>query len=441
MLSPDQAVRRLLDSLPRPARLLVAVSGGSDSLGLLTLLAELCSDPAAQGIFLFAATIDHGLRPDSAAEAAAVGYFCNDRGIPHLVRSWAGAKPSSGVSAAAREARYELLTAVADELDATLILTGHTLDDQRETVVMRATRNDGADNPGLSGMARLVLLGRRRWLARPFLSTQRADIRAALVERGIAWIDDPSNINPASERVRVRQALAAEALSVSVEIEEAGRRRQRLAEGAADLVRRHATMAQGVLVRLDREVLDAEPEHLRHGLSALAAVLGGRDHGLRHESLGRVSDFLAQRLPGRMTAGRVIFDLRRDGLYLQRENRGLPQIAVPAGTEAVWDGRYRIRNVGRDSMQVRAVPVDDRDAERLFPHVPPSIGRRAMSVMPDLRVFGDAASPEGFHAAPVIAPYERFLPVFEFDLAREIAVLLACDEIPRPPIHVCDRKS
>ncbi len=441
MLSPEQAVRRLLHSLTRPARLLVAVSGGSDSLGLLTFLHDILGGPSADGVCLFAATVDHGLRPESAAEALYVASFCKSRGIPHEIRCWQGSKPKTGVSAAAREARYALLIALADELDATAILTGHTFDDQRETVAMRSVRGDDPDNLGLAGMAAQVLLQRRRWLVRPMLSTRRAEIRTALVAREIPWIDDPSNTDVHYERARMRQALAAEAVSVSLEIEAAGLRRTRLSDAVAQILRDHVNLRQGVLARIDPDGLaSAQPDVLRHLLGTLAAVLGGREYAFRRDTGDRLADFVASGALGRITAGRVIFDRRREGLFLQRENRGLPQIDIPPGQEAIWDGRYRVRNLNSDVLHVAPLPADRERAVMLFPDTPPSIAMRAMSVLPHIAGGKTDVSPL-FSMEPILAPFDRFLPQFDIMLAREIGILLGCDAFPPAPVDDSDRKS
>jgi tRNA(Ile)-lysidine synthase len=442
MLSPDQAIRHLVQSLHSSARLLVAVSGGSDSLGLLALLADALGSASADGPKLFAATIDHGLRAESAREAQAVAAFCQSRNIAHNIRRWEGEKPRTGLSAAARAARYRLLMEIADAVDATVILTGHTFDDQRETVAMRAARRDDEDSLGLAGMADQVLLQRRRWLLRPFLSTRRADIRLALEVLGLSWIDDPSNADPHYERVRMRQALASEAVSVAQEIGEAGRRRRRLSQEAAWLLHCHATLRQGVLAHITPAGL-AEPEQtLRHALSAFAAVLGGRDHGPKTDSIERIMTFLGSDLPGRITAGRVIFDRRREGLYLQRENRGLPLVVVAPGQEIIWDGRFRLRNGTTGPVRVSPRVPDRSEAQRLFQDVPPSVAMRAMSMMPRMEAAGgDGTITDALYFTAVMAPFEDFLPEFDVELAREIGVLAGCDTFPLPPFQTSERKS
>ncbi len=116
---------------------------------------------------------------------------------------------------------------------------------------MRAARSKDEGNSGLAGMAQAVLLDRRRWLLRPFLPTRRADIRAFLTKEGQGWIDDPSNVDPHYERVRVRGRLARESPFDAAAQAAAAVRRTALSDEAARLVREHVTIAQGVLAHLD----------------------------------------------------------------------------------------------------------------------------------------------------------------------------------------------
>jgi tRNA(Ile)-lysidine synthase len=185
-------------------RILVAVSGGSDSKGLLLALNEAIEASDPNRFSLAACTVDHALRPESAAEAKGVAAFCASIGVPHLIKRWNGPKPLTGIQAAAREARYRLLADAAERLGAGCIVTGHTSDDQRETILMRMQRAQG---PGASGMASATLYDRRIWVLRPFLDLDRASIRAYLATRDVTWFDDPSNAHPTFERVCVRAEL------------------------------------------------------------------------------------------------------------------------------------------------------------------------------------------------------------------------------------------
>ena len=163
----------------------VAVSGGSDSIGLLVFLLEHLGEPSR----LVAITVDHGLRAESADEARRVADFCVKLGLRHIVRKWEGAKPQTGIQAAAREARYRLLGDTALEIGACMVVTGHTEDDQLETIAMRAQRGAG---PGLAGIAPGTLSlggdGRMVWFARPFLkSCQKAKITSSWLRPRRQW--------------------------------------------------------------------------------------------------------------------------------------------------------------------------------------------------------------------------------------------------------------
>jgi tRNA(Ile)-lysidine synthase len=445
-LSPEQAAERLIADLARPARLLVAISGGSDSCGLLVALSK--TNFPGSGLSLFAATIDHGLRPGSADEAHAVAALCGRLGIPHFIRRWEGDKPRTGISAAAREARYRLLLEVADAVGATAIVTGHTLDDQTETIAMRAARGEGDENSGLAGMAQAVLLDRRRWLLRPFLETRRSDIRDFLTREGQGWIDDPSNLDPHYERVRVRGQLAQDDRFDTAAQAMAAARRTALSDEAARLVQEHVTIRQGVLAHLAPAGLQGDEASRRHALSFLAAVLGGRAHALGSDSMDRVMAFLDGGQPGRITAGRVIFDRRRDGLYLVRENRGILPLHLPAGNTAIWDGRYRITNTGPHEIIIGPTAPDRDEALALFPGVPPAIAMRAVAAMPFIEANAllsaedreNKGMAERSIVRPVLAPFDRFLPQFELRFGIELAVLLGCDGFPRLPVKDSWRK-
>ncbi len=179
---------------------IAAVSGGSDSTALLVLLSDWlrAHSPDTR---LVAITIDHGLRAQSASEAMQVAALCERLGIAHETLSWVGDKPERGLMAAARAARFLLLDEAARRLGATIVLTGHTADDQAETVLMRAARGEG---PGLAGIAPATLYKRRTWFVRLLINIRRIALRQYLLAGGIAWIEDPTNANLAFERSRAR---------------------------------------------------------------------------------------------------------------------------------------------------------------------------------------------------------------------------------------------
>ncbi|MDI6835821.1 MAG: tRNA lysidine(34) synthetase TilS [Rhizobiaceae bacterium] len=429
--SPEDAVSKFLASLAKPSRILVAISGGSDSTGLLLALHRRIA-AGAHPHTLLAATIDHALRPDSAFEAARVAAFCRDLGIAHETRRWIGEKPATGISAAAREARYRLLADVAAERHADLLVTGHTADDQDETVVMRTAR---APSPhGLAGMAPATLYERRLWIVRPFLSVRRAAIRTFLTRNGVGWIDDPSNVNSAYERVRTRMALSQSAPDVD---RTAATRRIRLSTEAANLLRATATVRDGTIVRLAPEAFDAEPEVLRHALAFLLAVLGGRSYLPAGEQMDRVTALALAPGHGRVTAGRTLCWKRRDGFYLMRENRNLPEVTVAPGQTARWDDRFLVKNGGEEEIRIGPgtdLPVGDDDKAlprmlaryraRVLPHVISPEGGAPLA----------AAEMETLSTEPVLAPFDHFLPVFDLAVADVLAALFGRSRYPVAPI-------
>ncbi len=196
-----------LVSIPR---LLIAVSGGPDSVALLGLLSEWAAAPGRPA--LAAATVDHGLRAEAAAEASTVATLCQRLGVPHATLAWTGPKPRTGLQAQARTARYGLLRQEAQRLGGAALVTAHTADDQAETILMRMAHGSGP--AGLGGMKRrserdgLVLL-------RPLLGVAKARLVATALARDLAFVTDPGNSEARFERVRWRRltpALAAEGL-------------------------------------------------------------------------------------------------------------------------------------------------------------------------------------------------------------------------------------
>lgn len=181
----------------RWGRLLVAVSGGGDSLALM-LLAR-----AVLGERCVAATVDHGLRAASAGEAAFVGSIAGRLGIAHAVLRGempARAGRTANLSARARAFRYALLEAERVRVRADAIATAHHADDQLETMVMRLNR--GA---GVAGLAGVRARGGR--IVRPLLGWRRTELAAIVMGSGIQPVDDPSNVDDRFDRARLRKVL------------------------------------------------------------------------------------------------------------------------------------------------------------------------------------------------------------------------------------------
>lgn len=201
-LSAEEAAGILLPVLSSSRKVLLAVSGGPDSTALLHLAVAVSrACPPGHGR-LVCATVDHGLRPESALEARQVAALCARLGVPHRTLRWRGEKPRSGIQAAARAARYALLLDLAQAEGAQVLALAHTQDDQAETVLFRLMRGSGVT--GLAGMQReMARDGIRLW--RPFLGTLKARLVATLDAAGIRFIHDPSNIDMRFARPRLRK--------------------------------------------------------------------------------------------------------------------------------------------------------------------------------------------------------------------------------------------
>jgi tRNA(Ile)-lysidine synthase len=207
-ISASDAKRLFAEWKAVPA-LVLAVSGGPDSVALMWLAAR-WRRALARGPRLVAVTVDHGLRAESGREATEVSRLARSLGLPHHTLRWSGAKPKTGLPAAARTARYRLLAKAARDHGATHILTAHTRDDQAETLLMRMLRGSGI--AGLAAMARQSPRD-GMLLARPFLDISKSQLVATLKKAKIAFADDPTNRDTHFTRPRLRAlmpTLAAE---------------------------------------------------------------------------------------------------------------------------------------------------------------------------------------------------------------------------------------
>ncbi len=187
-----------------PQRLGVAVSGGPDSLALLLLAAAACPGRVR------AATVDHGLREESAQEARFVAGICADLAVPHdiLAPGWSE-PPTSNVPALARQARYDALMNWAARNGCDWIATAHHVDDQAETFLMRLAR--GAGVAGLAGVRAVTSwpASRSDLIVRPLLGWRKAELAAIAEAAGLTPVDDPTNTDERLDRTHARRLLAA----------------------------------------------------------------------------------------------------------------------------------------------------------------------------------------------------------------------------------------
>lgn len=398
----------------------VAVSGGSDSLGLLLGMAR--SVPPTQ---LVALTVDHGLRSGSADEARTVKRICRRLGVRHETLLWTGEKPVSGLQAKAREARYHLLSDAASRLGLAAILTGHTSDDQAETLTMRRTRGLRDDAPGLIGIPQASLFDGRSWVLRPLLGVDRASIRRYLAMAGVGWIEDPSNLDVRFERVRVRKGLEAQAM-VSKSSDEASRAiasRVRIALEAAAFVDQACGVQRDGTWRVALDGRGAGEVEIA-ALEALIRVCGGAARPLDRRGKLALHGFVSGRQAGSALAvGRTLIKRDGAGFVLMRERRGLEELVIAPGQSGDWDRRFRITNLDRHS-DLRVVADHKATAMPLFSR--------------DFRAGSRSWSPTGgicggFLVKRLVGGFSRVLPVYELPLAQALARLTGGAAFPACP--------
>lgn len=337
----DREFAELLDALgpfETAPRLAVAVSGGPDSMALARLANRWARRRGGEVVGL---VVDHGLRPESAAEAATVAGWLAGLGIACHALRWSGPKPASRLQERAREARYELLARACRELPALHLLLGHQREDQAETVAMRAARGSGEE--GLAGMADIVELEGFR-LLRPLLGVPRERLPATLRALGQPWLTDPSN----AERRFARGALRADP---AFDVDAAWREGEAAATARADRDRQlaawlaaHARPHPFGFVRLDREPWRRLDPPFREAVLARAVLaVTGAPHPPARDALSRVAAALGTTAPATVSLAGCLAMAARDEIAVVREpgRIGAP-MPLAAGSAVAWDRRFRL---------------------------------------------------------------------------------------------------
>jgi tRNA(Ile)-lysidine synthase len=386
---------------PRPT-LAVAVSGGADSMALALLARDWAR---GRGGDIVALVVDHGLRPEAAAEAAMTCARLADMGIaPRLLTLALAHGPR--LAERARVARHAVLAETAAGMGVLHLLFGHHAGDQAETVAMRRLSRSGA--AGLAGMAALTETATVRRL-RPLLSVPPGALRATLTAAGIGWIEDPSNADPTALRARLRRARGDAAgtgvlTRAAVEAAQArgaarGAAERAVAAELAARVRLHpegyAVIAHGPLstpamAALLRTIAGAPyPPALGQVAALLAGASGGRRTGGEGADNPGAGDPLADApmadappIGGKPAGGpsacgtlagvRVLPAGRfGSGRLVVREAASM-QGPVPARPGVVWDRRFRlgatavlpegaeVGALGRDAAALRRLPAARR---------------------------------------------------------------------------------
>ncbi len=356
----DATFARLIDALgpfETAPVLAVAVSGGADSLALCLLAGRWARLRGGRAIGV---TVDHGLRPEAVEAARQVGCWLSRHRIEHHILRWDGQKPVSGVQAAARTARYDLLGRWCAAQGILHLLLAHHCDDQAETVLMRLARGSGVD--GLSAMAPIVATPRVR-LLRPLLSVSHVRLMARLKEMGQPWIEDPSNANGAFERVRWRRLLpklaveGMDAPSLAESAARCARARHALEATATTLMVRAVRLDPAGFARIRSDLLaDAAEDLALRVLGRVCRCVAGGDYPPRLERLERLWGEMLAGLTGRRTfAGCVMVPDGQDVLICREAARVEPPLPVSAGEKVFWDHRFSVTLGGRGEGRIAAL--------------------------------------------------------------------------------------
>jgi tRNA(Ile)-lysidine synthase len=331
------ALLEALGPFERTPELAVAVSGGPDSLAL-ALLAQ--GWAGARGGRVTAFVVDHRLRPESAAEAVRVTGWLKDRGMAARLLVWEGPKPATGIQAAARHARYRLLTEACQDAGILHLLLGHQGGDQAETVAMRAASGSGPG--GLAGMPAIAELSGLRVL-RPLLGVPRSRLVATLRAAGQPWIDDPSNASPRFQRAILRQDPAFDVAGLRREAAFQAVARAERERAAAAFLAAHARPHPLGFVRLEHAAWAAlPPEAGEDLLRRLLATVGGHAYPPSIPAVRRLAARLTEVLAGcRLTLGGCVVSRHRTELVVTREpGRITERTTLAPGASRLWDARF-----------------------------------------------------------------------------------------------------
>lgn len=337
-------------SIDRPERVGVAVSGGSDSMAMLHLLAE-------AGCRLDAVTVDHGLRPEAADEARFVAEACARLGVSHTILRWDHGTVEGNLQSRARDARYGLIAHWARTAGIGHVALGHTSDDVAETLLMELAREAGLE--GLSAMA-------SRWRSdgvtwhRPFLFWSRADLRGWLERRGLGWIEDPSNEDPRFQRVRARRALkalsplgiTAEKLAVSAQY--LAQARGALGYAMADLSNRICRVSAGEVLIDRTEFGRLHPETGRLLMLGALQWVSSVPYPPRAHKLAQLRFNIVEGRDATLAGCRI--RCPEGEISVTREPRAVAGMASP--TTGLWDSRWRVEGPHDDRLEVRALGAE-----------------------------------------------------------------------------------
>ena len=329
------------------ARMLgVGVSGGPDSMALCLLAGRWAE---THGVGLVALTVDHGLRPEAAAEASAVGRWLSGRGMTHRILRGDRSRPDAGLQRVARSRRLALLDGWRRDAGADRILLAHSADDQAETFLLRALADSGPD--GLAAMNAEVRVGGTP-LSRPLLDVARPRLAATCSACGQPWVSDPSNLDTAYTRVRLRalvpglESAGLHGAQVLRLVRAMAAARRAVDRHCAGFVRTHGTVGRAGYVRFDRGAFCGLPPRFAELLvSRLVRAVGGTGWPPRTGRVARlVRELRSAGAPPARTLGGCLVRCGRDGaLEIVREPAACAgPLELAPGRQTRWDNRFEV---------------------------------------------------------------------------------------------------
>ncbi len=291
-------------------------------------------------------SVDHGLRSEAAEEARRTGVLAASFGFTHHILVWEGKKPKTAIQAAARRARYDLMTGFCRAQGIPALATAHNADDQAETFLMRLRRGSGVD--GLASMEPITVRSGVD-LLRPLLSLTRSELESYLASQNQDWLEDPSNRDTHYERIRIRKALGEGALDIPAESVVLSARRLARARHALDAVtaqflRKDLILHDAGYATLPADALMRQPgEIMLRTLIRMARAFGG---GGSVPQLAKAEAALAKLQAGASgaTLGGCHFSHRKGQMIATREygRMSRAQVNVAPGSSVLWDNRFRI---------------------------------------------------------------------------------------------------
>ena len=370
---------RLLAGLAAGESLALAVSGGGDSMAMLHLA-------VAAGLRPAVVTVDHGLRPEAAAEADMVGQVCAGYRLRHDTLLWRGWDHAGNLQNAARKARRRLIAEWAVAHGIGTIALAHTQDDVAETFLMRLARGAGVD--GLAAMSPVWAERGVTW-ARPMLTMTRAELRLWLTGQSLTWAEDPSNENLRFDRIKARKALttlgplgltAPRLAEVAQHLAEARLALDALADDWAERVLAEAAGTVVIAPALWRAPVETQRRLLQRVILWIAPAA----YAPRGTQVSQLMQSLAANQPATLAGCRFVTG--PNGLRALREVKAAAP-RVPAN--ALWDGRWRIIGDLPDGAEIGA------------------LGAEGLAQCPDWRQSGLPRA--GLLAAPALWLHDRLI--------------------------------